>query len=853
MGMVLKPAPPLTNTNSVANTLNDLPLYFIENSGQIDAGVDYYLHGKNTSIYFTPKGLTIAQRDPDNNAHKSGSKFKTDSGLSGETGYALRLDFIQSNPDVRPNGEEKTPAVISYFRGQQDQWQTGLGTYQTIRYEELWPGIDLTYHGVSNRLKYNFHVQPGADPARIKLAYQGASSVQIAQSGELIISTPLGEFNDQRPVAYQEVSGNRVNVPVAYKLDADTHTYSFNLGNYNSAYPLVIDPAMLVYAGYIGGAITERGLGIAVDNDGHAYVTGWTCSDPDSFPVKIGPALVSGGDCDAFIAKVEADGSALIYAGYIGGDANDFGDAVAVDADGNAYITGFTYSDESTFPVTVGPDLIYNNEIDAFVAKVSPDGTDLIYAGYIGGDELDFGENVALDAYGNLYVTGITGSNEDSFPVIIGPDLSFNGSADGTRIPLPGYEGLDTFVAKVKSDGTGLEYCGYIGGASDDATVVISGLFTKNVTISHGGIAVDATGHAYVSGTTRSDETTFPDGDGFGPIPGLDQIHGGFDDAYVVKVNPEGTGLVYASYIGGAENDRAFGMAVDGYGNAYIVGETFSDETTFPVTQGPELVFGGDQDAFISKIDAAGQALIYSGYIGGDRFETATHVVVDTMGYAYLTGGTTSDESTFPAVGGPDLIFNELADPGLDAFVCKVKPVPDDAIATNNFEYCGYIGGTGDDIGFDIAVDHGGGVYVTGDTGSRDPRSTIYSPWFPVTVGPDLSWNGTGSASRQAFVAKIDMDSDEDGLFDSDEVVTHGTDPNNSDTDNDGLSDDLEIQAGTDPLNPDSDGDGIEDGQDVEWLQNVIGALPVGIFKDTVLALKRCRTFDSKFDLGCSR
>jgi hypothetical protein len=271
------------------------------------------------------------------------------------------------------------------------------------------------------------------------------------------------------------------------------------------------------------------------------------------------------------------------------------------------------------------------------------------------------------------------------------------------------------------------------------------------------------------------------------------------------------------------------------------------------VTQGPDLVFGGGGggDAFISKLDATGQALVYSGYIGGDRFETATHVVVDANGYAYLTGATRSDESTFPAVGGPDLTYNELADPGLDAIVCKVKPVPDDPIATNNFEYCGYIGGTGDDVGFDIAVDRGGGVYVTGDTGSRDPRSTIYSNWFPVTVGPDLSWNGTGTLSRQAFVAKIDMDSDEDGLFDSNEVATHGTDPNDSDTDNDGLPDDLEIQAGTDPLNPDSDGDGIEDGQDVEWLQNVINALPVGIFKDTVLAKRFCRTFNSEFDIFC--
>jgi hypothetical protein len=231
-------------------------------------------------------------------------------------------------------------------------------------------------------------------------------------------------------------------------------------------------------------------------------------------------------------------------------------------------VTGATKSDKRTFPVTVGPDVSHNGNYDAFVAKVNAAGTELVYCGYIGGQSFDAGHGIAVDGAGNAYVTGDTNSDESTFPVTAGPGVSHNGSADA-------------FVAKVNADGTELVYCGYIGGQSFDA--------------GHG-IAVDGAGNAYVTGLTKSDETTFPVSVG----PGVS--HNGGDDTFVAKLSADGAGLVYCGYIGGSGDDWVGGIAVDGAGNAYVTGWTESDESTFPVTDGPDLTYNGGGDAFVAKI-----------------------------------------------------------------------------------------------------------------------------------------------------------------------------------------------------------------------------------------------------------
>ena len=260
------------------------------------------------------------------------------------------------------------------------------------------------------------------------------------------------------------------------------------------------DGSSLVYAGYVGGLGADRARGIAVDSSGNAYIAGETGSS--NFPVTVGPDLTfGGGSRDAFVAKVSADGSSLVYAGYIGGLGTDIAEGIAVDSSGNAYIAGGTDSSDDSFPVTVGPGLTSNEEEDAFVAKVSADGSSLVYAGYVGGSGTDRARGIAVDSSGNAYIAGFTGSSEATFPVTVGPDLTFN-------------VGNDAFVAKVSADGLSLIYAGYVGGSGSDIA---------------GGIAVDSSGNAYIAGGT--DSSDFPVTVG----PGL--TSNGGTDAFVAKVS----------------------------------------------------------------------------------------------------------------------------------------------------------------------------------------------------------------------------------------------------------------------------------------------------------------------------
>jgi hypothetical protein len=298
-----------------------------------------------------------------------------------------------------------------------------------------------------------------------------------------------------------------------------------------------------------------------------------------------------------FVTKVNAAGTGLVYSGYIGGDEQEEGIDIAVDDAGHAYVTGYTISTDATFPAIVGPDLTSNGASDAFVAKVNPAGTGLVYSGFIGGSGNDSAIGLALDGAGNAYVTGGTESDETTFPVVGGPDLTFNGY-------------VDAFVVKVNPSGTELIYAGYLGGTNDELAQ---------------GIAVDGVGSAYVVGYTESDESSFPVTAG----PDL-TFNGGGDDGFVARLNPGGTKLIYAGYIGGGDTDRGSTIAVDGVGNAYIVGETESDETTFPVTGGPDLTFNGGGDGFITKIaliDAPQSIMIEgpeTGLVGAAYVFTAT-------------------------------------------------------------------------------------------------------------------------------------------------------------------------------------------------------------------------------------
>jgi hypothetical protein len=338
-----------------------MPLYFIRNEGQMDERVAYYIQGKDKNLYFTSEGLTfvLTKMEPLEKDGKTPDPRKNLAENQAREQCVVKLDFVGANPDVHPVGEEKTGAVISYFKGKPEEWQTGVSTYSRIVYANLWPGIDLAYFGTANKLKYEFIIHPGADPSSIDLAYRGATLVKVNKAKELEVETPLGGFKDDRPVAYQEGGGKKADVDICYELKAGenaTYHYGFRVGEYDRNRVLILDPAVVVYCGFIGGIGGEQGRGIAVDSAGNAYIIGDTLSTQISFPVTVGPDTIYNGGSDAFVAKVSASGAGLVYCGYVGGTGDEYGWGIAVDGSGNAYITGLTSSTEASFPVIAGPD-----------------------------------------------------------------------------------------------------------------------------------------------------------------------------------------------------------------------------------------------------------------------------------------------------------------------------------------------------------------------------------------------------------------------------------------------------------------------------------------------------------------
>ena len=321
-----------------ARLLDRSPLLFVENRGQLDPAVRYLLPGRDKSVAFTDGGITVLLSPDDPAAGR----------------WAARLDFLGA-AEAAPAGEERAPAVMSWFSGGRDNWKSGVPTWRRLVYRDLWPGIDLEYAGEVGMLKYRFLVRPGADPDAIRMAWRGVSSVAVDAEGRLQVSTPAGGFADETPAAWQVIDGRREPVRMAFALApgaASDAGFGFSVGEYDRSRELVLDPGVVVTCGYLGSNGEARG--VALDGDGNAYVTGFTFANQTGFPVTGGPDLTGNGNTDAFVAKIAPDGS-LVWAGFIGGASWDQGRAIAVDSVGAAYIAGNTSSAEGTFPAYIGP------------------------------------------------------------------------------------------------------------------------------------------------------------------------------------------------------------------------------------------------------------------------------------------------------------------------------------------------------------------------------------------------------------------------------------------------------------------------------------------------------------------
>ncbi|HEX6184233.1 MAG TPA: SBBP repeat-containing protein [Pyrinomonadaceae bacterium] len=677
-------ATPSQTGERARETYGRIPLSFEANRGQADDSVNFLARGAGYALFLKPTEATfvLSRRSADASAKARASKQPGEdepitAGVE-ETPDApavLRMTLVGADASAAAEGAEELAGKANYLVGDDpSRWRTGVPTYGRVRYAEVYEGIDLVYYGNQRQLEYDFHVAPGADPRVVSLRFDGADKVEVDASGDLVLALGEKVVRQPKPFVYQEVAGARRAVEGGYEVSADGRV-GFALGSYDTSLTLVIDP-VLVYSTYLGGSGGDQGWNVAVDSTGNAYLAGFTTST--NFPTASPIQAANGGFQDAFVAKLNAAGTALVYSTYLGGSSTEQARGIAIDSSGNAYVAGFTGS--TNFPTANAFQAAQGagNSQDVFVSKLNAAGNALVYSTYLGGNgALEFGEGIAVDSAGNAYVTGVTDST--NFPL-----------ANAIQAAHAG--GGDAFITKFNAAGSALVYSTYLGGSNFEIAE---------------SIAVDSSGNAYVTGDTAS--TNYPT---LNPIQAAHA--GGGRDAFVTKVNAAGNALAYSTYLGGSADDQAESVAVDSAGNAYLTGTT--DSTNFPTANAFQPANGGvsiTQDAFVTKLNAAGSALVYSTYLGGSGGEVGHGIAVDSAGNAYITGGSGSN-STFPTA---NAIQCTRAG-GADVFVTKLNA------AGNALAYSTYLGGSDSgttiEIGRGIAVDPAGNAYVTGGTESTD-------------------------------------------------------------------------------------------------------------------------------------
>jgi hypothetical protein len=766
--------------DSKPNVQNDyarLPLSFEANEGQTDGRVRFLARGRGYGVFLTGDEVVVTLR-----------KFQPEMGEFGELGFprlvepfslvdpragypsrignvwkspwrslipdlsslvaepnegkrdvatgagphspgVVRMQLVGGNAKGRIIGLDELPGRSNYLIGNDPKrWHSNVPSYSKVKFQNVYPGIDLLYYGDKRQLEYDLEVAPGADPSQIKLSFGGVDRMRVdAASGDLVLQVGDDEVRFHKPTVFQRAvsavlgsggseqngalktransgrpdsesrTSNLESLSGTFQL-ASNNQVSFRVTGYDSRRRLVIDP-VLSYSTYLGGSGYDLAQGIAVDAAGNAYITGDTVSSdfPTAKPLQPG---LGGGTSDAFVAKLNSAGSALVYSTYLGGNARAWATGIAVDSSGNAYVAGKTTSTD--FPTANAFQKTNKATLAArcttFVAKLNSAGTDLVYSTYLGGSLEDWSHGIAVDSSGHAYVTGSTVSVD--FP-IVKPLQAVNKATPKTG-------SVTAFVAKLSSTGSAMVYSTYLGGSGGE---------------SGQGIAVDPSGNAYLTGYTFS--TDFP------TVKPLQANDRGDFDAFVAKLNAAGSALVYSTYLGGSSVDYGYGIAVDSFGNAYVTGRTYS--TDFPTADPLQPSYGGDLDAFVAKLNAAGSALVYSTYLGGSRYDEGNGIAVDFAGNAYVTGLTYS--SNFPTANAFQPTCGGCGSYA-DAFVTKLNA------AGSALVYSTYLGGGSDEYGYGIALDSAGNPYVTGQTSSTD---------YP-TVNP-LQPNNRGSFD--AFVTKI--------------------------------------------------------------------------------------------------
>jgi hypothetical protein len=677
------------DTDDIKSSLQALPLTFETNVGQVDDSVAFLTRGQGYSFFVSATSATL--------------DVQADLG-----GWVLQMDLVGGNAQAPAIGLDRHEGNTNYLSGSDSsRWLTDIANYTKVAFDDVYKGIDIVYYGDSQQqIEYDFVVAPGADPSQILLNFDGAEAMNLDEQGHLVFETGERDLVQKAPVIYQEIDGKRVPVEGRYQL-LDDNQVRFELGDYDSSLPLIIDPIVTAYNSYLGGTSTDQGYDIAVDADGNAYVIGMTSSQ--DLPTTTGAYMTASNYPEHFVAKLNASGSGFSYVTHLG--ANYYTDpfeptmppvlpfeakpAIAIDSSGNAIVTGASTNPNFPYLTYYGSNL---GNPSAFAVKLNSTGSSLLYSVSLGGTSSEGGSDVALDADGNAYLTGLTKSSDFMAGYVMNSWPGFNSSFNG-------------YAVKLTSSG-GVVYARYLTGNTYDRM---------------NGIAVNSSGEAVIVGQTVSTDCAV---NALFPTPDAGQ------NGIVTKLSSTGS-VLFATYLGGSGDDYAHAVAYDASGNIYVVGQTTS--SNFPLQSAFQSTNYGT-DAFLTKFNAAGTSLLYSTYLGGNGTDIAHGIAVNSNNEPYLVGVTdsafTGYSNGFPVQntqytqlnGYP--YFNYT-----DAFVTRFNSSASALITSTYF-------GTGlTEVGRGIAL-RGSDVHITGST-----NGTGFA-----TSGAAQT---TNAGNTDAFIAKL--------------------------------------------------------------------------------------------------